>query len=137
VVAACERPNPELIPDAYLQTELGLTVRDRVHTVSISGGTMDRADPGLVSVRIGDFVQVVSTDWRVHEFMFEVDSLSASSRTFLERTNQVASPPLLQEGSRYVLDFSEAPPGRYPYALLGNTEAGRGVIVVEPPASRR
>ena len=137
VSIGCEPRDPELIPDTYLQSELGLTDRDRVHTISISGGTMERADPGLVSVRVGDFVQVVSADWRVHEFMFEIDSLSAPARGFLERTDQVASPPLLQQGSRFVLAFSEAPPGRYPYALLGNTEAGRGVIVVEPTLAGR
>jgi hypothetical protein len=48
-----------------------------------------------------------------------------------ERTDQVASPPLLRLDSRYVVDFEGGPPGRYPYLLEGSGAAGRGVVVVE------
>ena len=137
MVSGCEPTNPELIPDEYLQSELGLTPDDRVHSVSISGGTMERADPGEVRVRVGDFVQFVSADWRVHEVMFELDSLRPVAHRFLEGTGQVSSPPLLQQGSRFVLSFSDAPPGRYPFAIAGNTAAGHGVVIVEPDVARR
>ena len=137
VVSGCEPVDPELIPDEYLQSELGLTPDDRVHSVSISGGTMERADPGEVRVRVGDFVQFVSADWRVHEVVFELDSLPPAAHRFLEGTGQVASPPLLHQGSRFVLSFSDAPPGRYPFSIAGNTAAGLGVVIVEPDLARR
>jgi len=80
-------------------------------------------------------VQFVSADWMVHEIRFDVDSVDAPVRGFLERTGQAASPPLLQRDARFVLTFAEAPPGRYPYLLEGNRDSGRGVIVVVPSGS--
>ena len=91
---------------------------------------MERADPELVSVENGAYVEFVSTDWLIHEVIFETDSLSAEQRAFLERTDQVASPPLVERDSRYVLLFDDAPPGRYPYRLEGNGRSGRGIIEV-------
>ena len=130
-LAACEPPpDPDLLPDDRLRAELGLTDRDRVHTVSVRAGVGERADPDLLEVRVGDLVQFVSTDWMVHEVHFELDSVDSDARSFLERTTQVASPPLLQRDARFVLTFANAPIGRYPYRLEGNRDEGRGVIVV-------
>lgn len=129
-VVACESPAPELVPDDFLQEELGLGPRDRVHTIVLTGGTGEHGEPASASVRPGDFVQFVSGDWLIHEIGFEVDSLTTVSRDFLERTAQMASPPLLQKGSRFVLSFVDAPPGRYSYRLEGNAASGHGVIVV-------
>jgi plastocyanin len=132
-LTACEVPDPELLPDAQLQTELGLDERDRVFTVALTTGVGERAAPDSVTVAPGDFVQFVSQDWLVHEVIFEVDSLPAAARAFLERTGQSASPPLLQRGARFVLSAVDAPEGRYPYLLEGNRAAGRGVVVVASP----
>lgn len=132
-IAACEAADPNLIPDQRLQAELGLTVEDRVHTVGLSTGVAERAEPDSLLVQPGEFVQFVSSDWLVHEMVFELDSLDGALRAFLERTGQTASPPLLQRDSRFVLSFVDAPAGRYPYALAGNREPGRGVIVVLEP----
>lgn len=134
--AACEAPDPELIPDERLRTELGLTETDRVHTIGLSTGVGERADPDSVLVAPGEFVQFVSGDWLVHEMAFDLDSLSADRRDFLVRTRQAESPPLLERDSRFVLSFVEAPPGRYPYSLAGNREPGRGLIVVVAPEPR-
>ncbi len=124
-----------------LQTELGLTLDDRVYRVAVTGGEVERSDPAALSIESGSYVQFVTTDWLVHEVRFETDSLGAAQRSFLERTDQVASPPLIERDSRYVLSFVEAPPGRYSYRLEGNGKAGRGVIVVvqaaEPSRTRR
>jgi plastocyanin len=136
VLSACETADPSLIPDARLQSELGLVETDRVHTVGISTGVGERASPDSLSIAPGEFVQFVSGDWLVHEMAFELDSLDGELRAFLERTGQAASPPLLQRDSRFVLSFVGAPPGRYPYALAGNRESGRGVIVVAAQAPR-
>ena len=140
--AACRpEPDPTLQPDTVLQNELGLTLDDRVYRVSVTGGEVERSDPAALSIESGSYVQFVTTDWLVHEVRFETDSLGAAQRAFLERTDQVASPPLIERDSRYVLSFVEAPPGRYGYRLEGNGQAGRGVIVVveaaEPSRTRR
>lgn len=127
----CEKPDPELVPDAVLQSELGLTPDDRVHTVRVSTGSSEVADPPSVSVRPGDYVQFVSSDFFVHEVAFLLDSLGTTARAFLERTGQSASPPLLERDARFVVSFVAAPPGRYPYALSGNREPGGGAIVVD------
>jgi plastocyanin len=130
LVQGCERPDPELIPDEYLQSELGLTMDDRVHTLSVSAGESEAAEPDTVRIEPGDLVQFVSRDWFVHEVHFELDSMTAAARDFLLDTQQASSPPLLQNGSRFVLSFRDAPEGRYPYQLLGNKPPGGGLIVV-------
>lgn len=129
---ACVAPEPDtsLQPDSVLQAELGLTLDDHVHRVRVSGGEAERADPAETLVEPGAYVEFVTTDWMVHEIVFEADSASAEQWAFLERTDQVASPPLIDRDSRYVLSFEAAPAGRYPYVLEGNGRPGRGVIVV-------
>lgn len=130
-VTACEPPPvADLQPDAVLRAELGLSASDRVHGVRIAGGDVERADPHLLAVESGAYVEFVTTDWLIHEVIFEVDSLSAEQRAFLERTDQLASPPLIERDGRYVLSFEGAPPGRYPYRLEGNGRPGAGAIVV-------
>lgn len=128
--AGCEERDPELVPDELLQTELGLTPDDRVHTIRISADTAERADPASVTVEPGDYVQFVSGDHLVHEVAFALDSLSGPGRAFLERTGQSASPPLLEVDARFVVSFTGAPEGRYPYSLAGNRAGGAGAVVV-------
>lgn len=135
-IAGCEATDPSLMPDERLRLELGLTIADRVHTIDLSTGVGERATPDSLAIFPGEFVQFVSGDWLVHEMEFELDSLSGERRVFLERTGQTALPPLLQRDARFVLSFVDAPPGRYPYALAGNRESGRGVIVVVAPDER-
>jgi len=121
----------ELRPDEVLQAELGLTDRDRVHRVTILGGAREVATPAETTIAPGAYVEFVTSDWLVHEVRFELDSLDVDARAFLESTDQVASPPMLRLDSRYVLDFEDGPPGRYPYILEGNGAPGRGVVVVK------
>jgi len=132
----CQAPDPELIPDERLQAELGLTAKDRVHTIELRTELGELAQPDSLDLPSGDLVQFVSMDWLVHEVRFELDSLGTEARRFLESTGQEASPPLLQRDARFVLTFENAPPGRYPYRLAGNRDGGRGVIVVPPPGGR-
>ena len=123
--------DPGLHPDDVLRLELGLGDRDQVHRVVIRGGDRERADPLETVVTSGSYVEFVTADWLVHEILFELDSLSIAARTFLESTDQVASPPLISRDSRYVVHFADGPPGRYPFVLEGNGAPGRGVVVVE------
>lgn len=132
-LSACERPDPSLQPDRVLQEELGLTRADQVHRVTLTGGESERAEPVAVSIEQGAYVEFVTADFLVHEVIFERDSLGADQWAFLEGTDQVDSPPMVQRESRYVLAFEGAPPGRYPYSLQGNGADGRGVIVVRAP----
>ena len=138
VTLACSDPDPELIPDAVLQATLGLEVDQRVHTIAVTTGVNERSDPDSLAVLPGDFVEFVSTDWFIHEVRFDVDALEADARDFLERTDQMASPPLLQRDARFVVSFEGAPIGRYPYLLVGNRGSGGGevVVTVSTPPSR-
>jgi plastocyanin len=128
-------PDLTLQPDSVLQAELGLTREDRVYRVALTGGEVERADPAALSIEAGAYVEFVTTDWLVHEILFDSAALAPSQRSFLERTDQMASPPMIDRGSRYVLSFVDAPPGRYTYRLEGNGSTSRGTIVVASPES--
>ena len=123
--------DPGFHPDDVLRLELGLGDRDQVHRIVIRGGDGEHADPLETVVTSGSYVEFVTGDWLVHEIVFELDSLGIAARNFLERTDQVASPPLITQDSRYVVHFSDGPPGRYPFLLEGSGAPGRGVVVVE------
>ena len=124
------RPDPELVPAEILQAELGLRTRDRVHSVAVEGGSVERATPAEITVRVGDIVEFVTGDWLAHQVVFDLDAMSEAQRDFLTRTDQADSPPLLRLESRFVVHFRDAPTGRYPYRLEGNTSPGSGVVVV-------
>lgn len=130
----CEPVDPTLRPDAQLISELGLSERDRVHTVSLTAEAEERADPDSIIVRSGDYLQFVSSDWLIHEVRFDSAEMSDRTRSFMIVTDQMRSPPLLQLGARYVLSFADAPEGAYPFRLEGNRGPGRGVIMVAPPS---
>ena len=130
----CKPIDPTLLPDAQLISELGLTERDRVHTVSLTTEADERADPDSIIVQIGDYLQFVSSDWLIHEVRFDSAEMSDRTRSFMIVTDQMRSPPLLQRGARYVLSFADAPQGAYPFWLEGNRGIGGGVIVVAPPS---
>jgi plastocyanin len=131
LVAACRsEPDLTLQPDSVLQATFGLTPEDRVYRVAVTGGEIERAEPAALSIEAGAYVEFVSTDWMVHEILFDTASLTPAQRTFLDETDQVHSPPLIDRGSRYVLSFVDAPPGRYAFRLEGNGRAAQGAIVV-------
>ena len=121
----------ELQPDEVLRSELGLTDRDEVHRVRITGGVVELAAPRATTIQPGAYLEFVTGDWLVHEIIFELDSLLPDTRAFLERTDQVASPPMLRLDSRFVVDFEGSPPGRYPFVVEGSGAPGHGVVVVE------
>jgi hypothetical protein len=123
---------PELQPDETLRIELGLTDDDEVHRVSLFGSDREEISPAELVLDRRSWVEFVSTDWRVHEVRFEVDSLTRDALEFLQATDQVASSPLVEMDARFVVSFHEAPVGRYPYVVEGNGLPGRGVVVVQP-----
>lgn len=138
LLSACRsEPDPTLQPDPVLQAALGLTPRDRVYRVSISGGEIERAEPAALSIEPGSYVEFVSTDWLVHEILFDTTNLSSEQHHFLRDTDQLHSPPLIDRGSRYVLSFVDAPAGRYAFRLEGNGRASMGAIVVAGSEAER
>jgi plastocyanin len=122
----------DLRPDSLLRAELGLTDQDRVHRVGVAGGAQETLSTVLVEASPGDWVEFATLDWWVHEVRFEADSLSPDARSFLERTDQMASPPLVNQDDRFVLSLRDAPEGRYPFVVEGNGAPARGVVVVGP-----
>lgn len=131
LVGGCSpSPDPALLPDSVLRAELGLTDADRVHRITLSGGSAEQVAPDSVLVTVGDWVEFVASDWRIHEIRFDAAGLGPEARTFLEGSDQVASPPLMAPDARFVVSFRGAPEGRYPFRVEGNGAAGGGVVVV-------
>lgn len=130
-LAACKAP-PELRPDQILKDSLGLTDRDRVHTlrVSASEAGVEVAVPDRLEILSGDYVSIETLDRRARTLRFERDSLTADAGAWAESAGLFAPPLLPDSGARWVLDFSDAPPGAYPFRVLGGGEAGSGVILV-------
>jgi hypothetical protein len=131
VSQGCSRDAPpQLQPDQVLRDELGLTDRDEVHRILLTAGAAEETAPDSVTVPPGAWVEFVTGDWRVHEVRFLSDSLDAPARAFLEGTDQLASPPLVDRDARFVVFFGDAPPGRYPFVVEGNGSPAHGVVVV-------
>ena len=133
LVTACDRTNPDLLPDTFLRDSLGLGERDPVHTVQLeSTEDGERVEPALVTVRAGDLVQFVTRDRQVHVVNFTIEGLPTPAAGFLRDSRQESSPPLVEMGTRFVVTFAGAPPGKYPFVVIGNGEDGRGAVVVVP-----
>jgi plastocyanin len=131
LAAACGRSVPPTDrPDEVLRAQLGLTDKDEVHRVTLTGGSTEVLSPVQTTVPVGAWVEFVAGDGRVHQVSFEADSLGIEARAFLERTDQMASPPLVNKGQRFVVSFRDAPEGRYPFRAEGNGGPTRGVVVV-------
>ncbi|MCG6955221.1 MAG: hypothetical protein LJF04_04440 [Gemmatimonadetes bacterium] len=134
VSVGCGRdvPPPENQPDTLLRRELGLTDQDEVHRVTLAGGASEVLDPAETMLPPGAWVEFVTADGRIHEVSFEADSLGAEALAFMQRTDQMSSPPLVNLGQRFVVSFRDAPEGRYPFRVEGNGGPARGVVVVKP-----
>jgi plastocyanin len=113
---------------------LGLPSGALLHRVTLGGrGADEHAVPTLVSASPGDGVEFRTVDHRVHTVEFVGDSLAPAVRTFLESTGQMASPPLVARGTRFVLRLQNAPPGRYFFLSEGHGGTAMGVIEVGTP----
>jgi plastocyanin len=87
--------------------------------------------PDTVRIQQGDVVRFTTLDRHPHAITFEVAGLTPEIATFLERTGQLRSPPLITEGGSWVISFTDAPPGAYPFIDL--SQDARGLIIVEQP----
>lgn len=109
-----------------------LSISGTAHEVRISGrGDTDSIAPSMIEAEPGDAVRFVVTDRRPHAMTFTVDGLSAEVRQYLEETGQLRGPPLVNEGSSWVVVLEDAPPGRYPFHCRSHEEGGE--IIVRGP----
>lgn len=112
---------------AEVQLERGV----QVHDVTIRGtAAADSITPARVDARPGDAVRFTIDDHRTHAIGFEADRLDPAVRDYLESTNQLRGPPLVNRGGAWVVILDGAPPGRYPF--LCRSHDARGLLVVEP-----
>ena len=109
--------------------EVSLPSGAELHDVAIGGaGAADSLAPASISASPGDAVRFTVGDHRTHAVIFDPGSLPAPAREFLERTGQLRGPPLVNEGTAWVVSLADAPPGRYPFVCLSH--GARGVIAV-------
>ena len=131
---ACSSQEP-VVTDQMLQDSLGLSPDAPVTTIRlVNADGAEALAPDSISVEVGFWVDFLSADGFPRAVVFSLDSLSPGGRSFITSLGLQGSPPLLGEGVHWVVDFSEAPPGRYPYRVEGTGEPAYGVIRVEIPS---
>ena len=87
-----------------------------MHHIRVAGsGAVDSIAPDRLVAEPGDFVRFTAGDRRPHALAFTADSLAPPIRRFLERTQQLRGPPLVNRDAAWVVGLTEAPPGRYPF----------------------
>jgi plastocyanin len=126
-LAACETPQSgtTLVLDSS-----EVSIAGRVHDVRIAGArATDSIAPLEVIAAPGDAVQFIMGDRRPHALAFVMDSLSPGVRAYLERTGQLRGPPLVNQGSRWIVLLEGAPPGRYPFVCRAHDAHGTLVVV--------
>lgn len=82
-------------------------------------------DPPQVSARPGDAIRFQTAAGGTHALAFAADSLSAPQRAFLEQSNQLRAPPLVEPGAAWVVSLEGAPEGIYPFRCITHGEHGR------------
>ena len=94
-------------------------------------GTDEHVVPNRVVVQVGGSVVFRTADSRVHSVTFASSGMTAGVESFLSRTGQLRSPPLLERGTEYTVRFEGAPPGFYPFVVEGPGPPVEGAVVVE------
>jgi plastocyanin len=104
----------------------------QVHEIVIAGAAAtDSIAPTSVRARPGDALRFTTADHRTHAMAFEADRLDPAIREYLDATNQLRGPPLVNRGAAWVVVLEGAPPGRYPF--LCRAHNARGMVVVGTP----
>lgn len=113
--------------------EVQLPEGSQRHDVRLEGvGAGGELSTDSVAASIGDAVAFIAADAVTHSIVFMADRLDSAQIAFLESSGQMRGPPLLSEGSSWIVNLSDAPPGAYPFACA--LHGGRGVIHVMTPA---
>lgn len=106
--------------------------------VQLSGGRdLEHVVPPHVEIEIGEWVQFITLDRRVHTVSFVTDSLSPEALEYLADTGQLRGPPLLARGSRFLVDFRNAPAGRYVFSSVSHGDPVFGSVTVREPLADR
>ena len=126
-IAACEAvpgtDGPRVIELANdtIRLEEGVTLVEIVARRSDDGDF----DPASAQAQTGDVVQFTAGDNGGHAIVFESTALAADAREFMERTMQMRSPPLIEDGSSWVVTLEGAPAGEYPFRCTTHNTSGR------------
>lgn len=107
-----------------------VSIPGSAHEVRIAGaGASDSIAPARTEAEPGDAIRFVVEDRRPHALTFTVDELAPEVRQYLDRTGQLRGPPLVNEGSTWVVLLEDAPPGRYPFYCRSHDASGEIVVV--------
>jgi len=119
-VAACESA-PGTQQRATLQvgdTTIDLGGIVTVHDVSVAQMTRGDFDPPSVTAHPGDVLHFQTVDMRTHALAFDEDLLQPEVRTALAQKQQLRSPPLVTEGTSWIVSLDGVPPGTYRITCL-------------------
>jgi plastocyanin len=105
-----------------------LEAGERLIDVQIRREAAGDFEPAQVQAQQGDYVRFTTEDQAGHAIVFVTDGLTAEMRSFLERTGQLHSTPLIPVGATWVITLDGAPAGDYPFRCA--THDGRGVLSV-------
>lgn len=107
-----------------------VAIAGSVHEIRVAGaGARDSIAPTTLEASSGDAVRFVVDDRRPHAFTFTAESLAAPVREYLERTGQLRGPPLVNEGSEWVVILEDAPAGEYPFHCRSHDARGEITVV--------
>ena len=139
VVVACgiePKATPEAVVDA--NTDPYSEIAATAQTIQLSGGRdVEHVVPPHLEIEMGEWVQFVTLDRRVHTVSFVRDSLSPEGLEYLVDTGQLEGPPLLARGSRFLVDFRDAPTGRYVFSSASHGDPVFGSVIVREPLAVR
>jgi plastocyanin len=131
---------PKATPDPVVEADTSpyTAIVAAAQVVQLSGGRdIEHVVPPHVEVLVGEWVQFLTLDRRVHTVSFVQDSLSPEALKYLTDTGQLHGPPLLERGSRFLVDFREAPAGRYVFSSVSHGDPVFGSVTVrELPANQ-
>jgi plastocyanin len=95
-----------------------------LHDIKIATDAQSRDfEPDNLTAAPGDYVRFTTGDSRTHAIVFEV--AAGASRTFLESTGQLRSPPLVNNGASWVIALDKAPVGTYVFRCLMHQHSGQ------------
>ena len=124
-------PRADDAADVDPQADPRLAAADGAEVIQLSGARdQEHVVPPRLEITSGSWVEFVSLDRRVHTVSFVLDSLTPEIYRYLRDTGQLSAPPLLERGSRFLVDFREAPLGRYVFSSTSHGEPVYGSVTV-------
>ena len=131
---------PKTPPDEVEESRADLhsEIAAVAQVVYLAGGRdVEHVVPPHLEIGTGEWVQFVTLDRRVHTLSFVPDSLSPAALAYLADTGQLEGPPLLERGSRFLVDFREAPAGRYVFSSTSHGDPVFGSVTVREISADR